>query len=54
MPDPSLHRGQLPLTSVSLTDVSPATTLSRLSGPRIALDGDGNVQMDALPLKFRG
>jgi len=26
-----------------LTDVSPATTLSRLSGPRIALDGDGNV-----------
>jgi hypothetical protein len=28
---------------VVLTDVSPATTLSRLSGPRIALDGDGNV-----------
>ena len=26
-----------------LTNVSPATTLSRLSGPRIALDGDGNV-----------
>jgi hypothetical protein len=28
---------------VVLTDVSPATTLSRLSGPRIALDGDGNL-----------
>jgi hypothetical protein len=49
-----LHGAELRLTSLSLTDVSPATTLSRLSGPRIALDGDGNVQKDALPLIFRG
>jgi hypothetical protein len=49
-----LHDAELRLTSSSLTDVSPATTLSRLSGRRLALDGNGNVQMDALPLIFRG